>query len=316
MAEAYLKSLHLSQYSVMSSGVLADRFKKRTLSRYAADVLRHHKILHYAKSRSTVLTQSRLDRGDITIFMNREVYRQCIDQGMTPPHRSYIWDIPDIFRPHISEQEYCNELLPIAERMFHKIQQHILELLAFLKRPRHNEKIDILDGEGRRTGRTSDVTTILSEGLIYPGVHIAFYTPSGRVVLEQRSSSIVFNPGLWDLTMGGIVSAGESPDDAAVRETKEELGIDLRSPKKLFVWEYHHYLPHYGFHSHGFVHTYIAKVPDDTDFTLQTEEVADAGIFDLKKVQTLNASHRRSNEQLIPMHAYFDRLLHAIEAQL
>lgn len=316
MAEAYFKSLHLTQYSVISSGVLADRVKKRAISRYAADVLRNHKILHYAKSKSTVLTQARLDRGDIAIFMNREVYRQCLDRGMTPPRRSYIWDIPDIYRPNITEAEYRHEVLPIAERTFHRIQQRTLELIAFLKRPKHKERIDVLDADGRPTGRTSDITSIHSEGLICPGVHVAFYTPSGKVILEQRSSTIVFNPGLWDLSMGGVVAAGETPEDAAIRETKEELGIDLKSPKKLFVWEYHHYLPHYGLHSHTFVHTYIAKVPDDISFHLQAEEVADAGIFDLKKVQALNRSHRHHQEQMIPMHAYYDRLLHAIEAQL
>lgn len=37
---------------------------------------------------------------------------------------------------------------------------------------------------------------------------------------------------------GGIVEPGEDPMDAAVRETKEETGLDVRDPRILRVWAY------------------------------------------------------------------------------
>lgn len=317
MAEAILKSLHLSQYSVMSSGVIADQTAAALLiSQCAHDVLEDEQLLSYTKRKKSQLTQARLDRADITIFMNREVYSECLRRGLKPPNRSYIWDINDIKRTNYTPAQYRDEILPEAKRTFSYIKRHILDLVAFLKRPKHRERIDVLDATGRPTGLTSDITSIQTEGLIFPGVHLALYTPSGKVILEQRSSTIVFNPGLWDLTMGGIVAAGESPDETVVRELKEELGIHVKKPRKLFVWEYHHYLPHYGFHNHCFVHTYLAKVPDDVDFKLQTKEVADAGIFALKDVKKLNQRHRHHDEKIIPMHHYYDRLLAAIEAEL
>lgn len=33
-------------------------------------------------------------------------------------------------------------------------------------------------------------------------------------------------PGRWDFTAGGVIQAGENPDESARRELAEELGID------------------------------------------------------------------------------------------
>jgi ADP-ribose pyrophosphatase YjhB (NUDIX family) len=48
---------------------------------------------------------------------------------------------------------------------------------------------------------------------------VLFVDPAGRILLVQPN----YKP-YWDLP-GGIVETGESPRDAAQRETKEELGV-------------------------------------------------------------------------------------------
>jgi 8-oxo-dGTP diphosphatase len=46
----------------------------------------------------------------------------------------------------------------------------------------------------------------------------------GRVLLGQRSARRTAYPGVWDLP-GGHVEAGETAEQALVRELREELGV-------------------------------------------------------------------------------------------
>lgn len=57
-------------------------------------------------------------------------------------------------------------------------------------------------------------------------VHIWLRGTDGRYLLSQRAASRPIFPLLWEC-VGGAVLAGETSAQAAWRETKEELGIDL-----------------------------------------------------------------------------------------
>jgi isopentenyldiphosphate isomerase len=47
----------------------------------------------------------------------------------------------------------------------------------------------------------------------------------GRILVHRRSDAKDVWPGRWDLAVGGVVTAGESYDDAAGRELAEEVGV-------------------------------------------------------------------------------------------
>jgi 8-oxo-dGTP pyrophosphatase MutT (NUDIX family) len=49
---------------------------------------------------------------------------------------------------------------------------------------------------------------------------------TGRLLLARRSSRVL-QPGTWG-TVGGALDHGESPEEAVIRETREELGIHPR----------------------------------------------------------------------------------------
>jgi 8-oxo-dGTP pyrophosphatase MutT (NUDIX family) len=50
----------------------------------------------------------------------------------------------------------------------------------------------------------------------------------GQYIVQQRSLKAKHFPGKWDMTGGGVMS-GETPEQAACREVKEELGIIINS---------------------------------------------------------------------------------------
>lgn len=47
----------------------------------------------------------------------------------------------------------------------------------------------------------------------------------GKVLLHRRTDGKDMYPGLYDFTVGGVMIAGESPQQGAERELAEELGV-------------------------------------------------------------------------------------------
>jgi isopentenyldiphosphate isomerase len=63
------------------------------------------------------------------------------------------------------------------------------------------------------------------QSLRHRAVYIAVLNAAGQLLAHQRSFTKDVAPGYWDIAVGGVVGAGESYDDAAVRELAEEIGV-------------------------------------------------------------------------------------------
>ena len=61
--------------------------------------------------------------------------------------------------------------------------------------------------------------------LRHRAVFIAVVNSAGELLVHQRSATKDLWPSWWDIAVGGVVSAGESYDSAALRELDEEVGI-------------------------------------------------------------------------------------------
>ena len=61
--------------------------------------------------------------------------------------------------------------------------------------------------------------------LRHRAVFIAVVNSAGELLIHQRSALKDLWPSYWDIAVGGVVAAGESYDDAALRELDEEVGI-------------------------------------------------------------------------------------------
>src|SRR6516164_7544082 len=101
IAEAYLNSLGIKGSSVLSSGTTAALDKERNLAYYGMTLklLDAHGIREFAKAGyGDQLTQSRLEKADITVCMNQRVYDECL-RCVTFPASPRIWSVADIGEP-------------------------------------------------------------------------------------------------------------------------------------------------------------------------------------------------------------------------
>ena len=63
--------------------------------------------------------------------------------------------------------------------------------------------------------------------LYHDCVHIILINDENEVLLQKRSAKKFQHPNLWDLSVTGHVSSNDDLLTACVRETAEEIGIDL-----------------------------------------------------------------------------------------
>ena len=99
------------------------------------------------------------------------------------------------------------------------------------------EWVDHIDEHDRVIGRVPR-RLMRRDNLLHRSVGILCFDPAGLIYVHRRTDTKDVFPGLHDMTVGGVVSAGESYDDAAVRELAEELGISGPTPEFLFKHRY------------------------------------------------------------------------------
>jgi len=88
------------------------------------------------------------------------------------------------------------------------------------------EKIDLYDKDRQLLNQTAFRGEELPKGTYRLVVHICLFNDKDEMLIQQRQSAKHF-PNMWDLTVGGQVSAGETSRQGIQRELKEELGIDM-----------------------------------------------------------------------------------------
>ena len=100
------------------------------------------------------------------------------------------------------------------------------------------ELIDVLDENGNKTGEIVTRTQIHKEGLWHKIVVIAIIDKEGRLLMQQRAKDKTKNPLKWDVSSAGHVSSNQTSIESAIRETQEELGIEVNEKELQYILTY------------------------------------------------------------------------------
>ncbi|MEO0453183.1 MAG: NUDIX domain-containing protein [Verrucomicrobiota bacterium] len=98
------------------------------------------------------------------------------------------------------------------------------------------ERFDIVNEHDEVIG-SAPRSEVHQRQLNHRAVHIWVYRPDGKILIQLRTPTKDRHPNTWDSSAAGHVDSGEDYLTAAVRETKEELGIDVHSQleERLYV---------------------------------------------------------------------------------
>src|SRR3954464_2992311 len=87
-----------------------------------------------------------------------------------------------------------------------------------------DERLDTRDAEDRVGGRAPRGEAT-ARRLRHRSVSVRVRDPQGRLFVHRRTPSKLVFPSMYGVVGGGVVGAGESYDEAALREAEEELGV-------------------------------------------------------------------------------------------
>jgi mutator protein MutT len=164
------------------------------------------------------------------------------------------------------------------------------------------EIIDLYNGKREKLNKTF----IREEGEPEKGeyklaVHVWILNSKGEVLIQKRSENLKRNPGKWAFT-GGIVDSGETSLEGAIRESKEELGIDIDKNKIELLLSFKR--------EHGFVDVWLVKDNIEiNNLVIQESEVSETKWVSIKELKKLI-----DNKQFVKsIELYYELLIKLLE---
>ncbi|MGJ8549955.1 NUDIX hydrolase [Winogradskyella wichelsiae] len=182
-----------------------------------------------------------------------------------------------------------------------------------------DEILDIVDKNGAPTGRTALKSEAHSKGLYHNTIHLWLYTSKGEILLQQRSHKKSIYPLLWDVSAAGHIDAGETFITAALRETKEELGLELEPKDLTKIGTFLHETSYAAgkIQDNEFHQVYIAQltVPLNS-LIIQDSEVEAIKLVSLEEFNTLLINSETNMHFVASNRNYYLKVLKAISEKL
>lgn len=126
---------------------------------------------------------------------------------------------------------------------------------------------DIYDIDRNKTDKIMERGAKFNEGDYHLAVHICIFNSKGEMLIQQRQPFKEGWSNMWDITVGGSATKGDTSASAASRELFEEIGYE---------YDFTGIRPHYTINfDHGFDDYYF--IEEDVDISrlkLQYSEVA------------------------------------------
>jgi isopentenyl-diphosphate delta-isomerase len=156
------------------------------------------------------------------------------------------------------------------------------------------ELLDIVDENDTVIGRGTR-KSVHGNYQIHRGVHVFVINSTGEILIQKRSNEKNDRPGFLDASCGAQVTSGETYEQAAQRETKEELGIKVK--KLVYIGKYKSFSER----QREIRTLFITK--NDGPFDIEKHEVEKVEFMTVRKIQKI------IHKNLIPFTEGFKRSL-------
>jgi 8-oxo-dGTP pyrophosphatase MutT (NUDIX family)/GNAT superfamily N-acetyltransferase len=172
-----------------------------------------------------------------------------------------------------------------------------------------NEIWDVLDEHGNKTGRYAERGRKMATGDYFLIVHVWKRNTKGEWLIDQRTPRYGNGDldGKWETT-GGCAVAGEDSLSAALRETREELGIELDPGKGMLLKR----TPRLGDNGHTwFEDVWVFNYDEPIEaIAYDGSEVCNAIWATIGRIREMMATGEFVNASLYP---YFDEMVERYE---
>ncbi len=147
------------------------------------------------------------------------------------------------------------------------------------------EKHELVDINGNKTGKVlthveARDTNNVPDGSYISVVGVVIINDNNEILLQRRSRFKRTNPSRWGIC-GGKVDLGETTIEACVRETLEEVGVELNKEELKFISMNVIDKVHFTVY-------YTRKNVDISKCKLQVEEVEELKYFKLEELENLD----------------------------
>jgi isopentenyldiphosphate isomerase len=126
-----------------------------------------------------------------------------------------------------------------------------------------DELVDVIDEQGRTVG-TVTRRAMRGRRLPHRCTYVLVFNSRGELFVHLRAATKDVYPSHWDVAVGGVLAAGETFDQGAERELREELGVEA-ALLPLFPFRYSD--------ERTVVQAIAYRAVHDGPFRLQPEEV-------------------------------------------
>lgn len=99
------------------------------------------------------------------------------------------------------------------------------------------ELVDVVDVDDRVLRQVTRAE-MRRDNLLHRAVYLLVFNGRGEILVHRRTMTKDVYPGFFDVTVGGVVDAGEDYATAARRELAEEVGITGVAIEPLFAVRY------------------------------------------------------------------------------
>jgi isopentenyldiphosphate isomerase len=115
---------------------------------------------------------------------------------------------------------------------------------------------------------------------------VLVFNSRGEVFLQKRSMKKDTAAGLWDSSSSGHLDSGEDYDACAVRELREELGLEIKSPpQRLFKID--------ACAETGWEFCWVYRCESEGPFVLHPDEIETGNWFAPEKVSSWVAERQQ-----------------------